>query len=722
MKINEIAALIVLCGSPGKIRAHADHTSALVVGGTGTSGNSDWGVSMGKSLISNPGRPVVGRRCKLGGVILALGLSVCATAGAAEGTELRALAPPAGAIWVESLGIETMTQRRGLPRVGRSIRDAPISLGGLTYPHGIGTRSISEFVIDLKGSVTRFAAMVGLDDAVKSGVGTVTFELWADDVLVASSGLIRAGDPPRLLSADLTGARVLTLLLDDGGDTSNDDEGAWGGAVLYLKQDATSAPAPYVAPPESPPAIAPAQDLLQPAIHGARVAGATPGRPFLFRIPATGQPPLRYEASGLPAGLRLDKDTGIISGSIRDRGESQVALTVRGPHGVAQRSLRIVGSDDALVRTPPMGWNSWNAWGPTVDAQKVTAAAAALERSGLAAHGFQYVVIDDGWEGARDTTGAIVPNEKFPDMHALADALHARGLKFGIYSSPGPKTCEGYAGSWQHEQQDAASYALWGVDLLKYDWCSYEDIARDQSLAELQKPYFVMRAALTRVDRDIVYSLCQYGFGDVWKWGAEVGGNLWRTSGDLLDFWSNLESVGFRQSGREPWTRPGHWNDTDMLVVGTVGWGPNLHASRLTQNEQMLHVALWALQAAPLFIGADLSRLDPFTLALLTNDEVIDVDQDELGRAAGRTWRHDHLEVWSRPLADGTIAVGLFNRGLAPATVAVRWSDLGLQGGQPVRDLWLRKDLGTFQDSFSATVPRHGVVLVKIGRPHADRT
>ncbi|HEY2807854.1 MAG TPA: NPCBM/NEW2 domain-containing protein [Steroidobacteraceae bacterium] len=203
---------------------------------------------------------------------------------AEDSAALRASAPPPGAIWIESLGLDKMTQRRGRPRAGQSIRDAPISLGGLTYPHGIGTRSISEFVIDLHGSASRFAAMVGLDDAVTTGVGTVVFEVWADDVLVASSGLIRAGEPPKLLSAELTGARVLTLLLDDGGDTSNDDEGAWGGAVLYLQQDASPGPAAYVVPPDSPPAIAPARDLPQPAIHGPRIVGATPGRPFLFRM------------------------------------------------------------------------------------------------------------------------------------------------------------------------------------------------------------------------------------------------------------------------------------------------------------------------------------------------------------------------------------------------------------------------------------------------------
>jgi alpha-galactosidase len=393
---------------------------------------------------------------------------------------------------------------------------------------------------------------------------------------------------------------------------------------------------------------------------------------------------------------------------------------VQGPHGTARRSLRIVAGPDALALTPPMGWNSWNVWGPAVDAGKVRDAALWLERSGLAAHGFQYVVIDDAWSGKRNAAGEMVPNEKFPDMRALADAVHARGLKLGIYSSPGPKTCEGFEGSLGHEMQDAATYARWGVDFLKYDWCSYEEVAKDRSLQELQKPYLLMRDALAKVDRDIIYSLCQYGYGDVWQWGERAGGHLWRTSGDLLDQWANLESVGFRQAGREPWSGPGHWNDTDMLVVGTVGWGPNLHPTRLTPNEQMLHLALWALQAAPLFIGADLSRLDDFTLALLTNDEVLDVDQDPLGKAGGRVRKDGRLEIWARPLADGTHAVGLFNRGLGPKAVTVQWADLGVKGTQQVRDLWLRKDLGAFKDAFTATVPRHGVVFVKVGRPAPD--
>ena len=332
---------------------------------------------------------------------IALSLVASATAHAAGedagAAALRGQQAPPGAMWVEEIGLERLSQRRGTPRAGRTIRDKPIVLGGVEYPHGIGTRSISEFVIDLRGNATRFAAVVGIDDEIRGTVGSATFEVWADDTRVAASGLMRPGDAPKLLAADLRRARVLTLLVDDGGDTSNDDEVSWAGAMIELADPQGARPVAYVPPAEAMPRIAAPTTSPQPAIQGARVTGATPGRPFLFRIPATGQPPLQFSAKELPAGLALDPATGIISGKIERAGESVVQLTVRGPGGSVRSDLRIVARKDALARTPPMGWNSWNVWGPAVDADKVLQAAEWLERSGLAAHGFQYIVIDDAW-------------------------------------------------------------------------------------------------------------------------------------------------------------------------------------------------------------------------------------------------------------------------------------------------------------------------------------
>ena len=302
-------------------------------------------------------------------------------------------------------------------------------------------------------------------------------------------------------------------------------------------------------------------------------------------------------------------------------------------------------------------------------------------------------------------------------MKALADYAHSKGLKLGIYSSPGPKTCAGYEGSYEHEFQDAATFAEWGIDLLKYDWCSYRDIAADDSREELRKPYELMRQALDACGRDIVYSLCQYGMGEVSQWGAEVGGNYWRTTGDIVDTWASMSSIGFGQAGLEDYAGPGHWNDPDMLVVGQVGWGPDLHPTRLTKNEQVTHITLWSMLASPLLIGCDLAQLDDWTLALLTNPEVLEVSQDPLGRQARRAAVVDRQEIWARPLVDGTIAVGLFNRSRTETTITVQWSDLGLEGSQPVRDLWQRQDLGAFDGQFSTTVAGHGAVMLRIGAP-----
>jgi alpha-galactosidase len=629
---------------------------------------------------------------------------------------LRAQEAPRDSIWLDSLDLSKMVQRRGTPRAGRSLRNRPILLGGFEYPHGIGTQSIAEFVVDLKGQAVRFETMVGIDGESRDPRGSINFEVWVDDRKAADTGVIRAGEAPKYVSVDLTGARYMELFLDDAGDTSNGDITNWGGALIRLKPGATAIPEPYVRPVEAEPPIH-AGTPDKPAIHGPRITGGTPGRPFLFLIPATGEGPLTFSAKNLPAGLTLDAKTGIISGAIERAGKAEVQLTVKGPKGSATRPLTIVGGNDALALTPPLGWNSWNVWGRSVDDAKVRAAADWMVKSGLAAHGFQFINIDDGWEGARDASGELHPNEKFPDMKALADYVHSHGLKIGIYSSPGPRTCQGLEGSYQHEAQDAAMWARWGIDLLKHDWCSYDRIARDNSLAELQKPYLIMRDALARTGRDIVYSLCQYGMGNVWEWGADVGGNYWRTSGDLTDVWSNMSAVGFRQAGREKYSRPGHWTDPDMLVVGKVGWGPSIHDTRLTPNEQITHITLWSLQAAPLLIGCDLSQMSQFTVDLLTNDEVLDVDQDPLGKGASRIWQRERLEMWARPLWDGTMAVGLFNRGLREANMTVKWSELGLSGRQPVRDLWMHKDVGEFKDSFSARVPSHGALLIKVGRP-----
>lgn len=628
---------------------------------------------------------------------------------------LAGTVPPANGIWLDTLDLEAVRQDIKKARAGRSVSGFPLTLNGEVFEHGIGTAAASEFSIDLKGAALRFRAFAGVDDATK-GRGSAAFSVWVDGARSAESPVLRGNDPPHYFDVDLSGAQSLLLLVSDGGDGNANDHADWAGAALILSPGATAQPSAHI-PEEEAPAIYTGGAPLEPAIHGPRITGATPGRPFLFLVPATGEGPLAFSAENLPEGLSLDAGTGIISGALAREGTTDVTLTVTGPKGAASRVLTVVGGEDKLALTPPMGWNSWNVWGVKVDDAKVRAAADYMASTGLAAYGYQYINVDDAWEADRGADGEIICNEKFPDMKALGDYIHAKGLKFGMYSSPGPKTCAGYTGSYQYERQDAQTYARWGVDFLKYDWCSYQAVAGGVDREALIKPYLLMRAALDECDRDIVYSICQYGMGDVWEWGDEAGGNLWRTTGDIGDSWNSVSKIGFAQNGLEAYAGPGCWNDPDMLVVGTVGWGKKMRPTPLTKNEQVAHITLWTVLAAPLLLGCDLAQLDAFTLALMTNDEVIDVNQDPLGKQGWRCAGDPWAEIWMKPLYDGTLAVALFNRAPVKTALSARWDDLGISGSQPVRDLWQRKDLEPADGVFTAQVPAHGAMLVKIGTP-----
>ncbi len=639
----------------------------------------------------------------------ALVLAGAALAAAPEAEiDLSAKDAPAGAMWLDAIDLSGMEQDWGAPQAGKSVDGRPLTLAGKRFAHGIGTHARSELTVELKGAAVRFMAMCGLDDE-REGQGSITFEVHVDGKKVAETKVLRGGDTPQLLSVDLTGAKRMSLIVGDADGSITNDHADWAGALLVLVPGQKVTPQALSVPVEPPPPIA-SGAAPEPAIHGPRVVGATPRRPFLFLVPATGEGPLTFAAKNLPDGLALDSKTGIISGALKEDGEWFAEIQVTGPRGTAKRSLMIVGGTHKLALTPPLGWNSWNVWAGAIDDAKVRQAADWMVKSGLAAHGFQYINIDDTWEADRDEKGEIRTNKKFPDMKALADYVHGKGLKLGIYSSPGPKTCAGFEGSFAHEQQDATTYARWGIDYLKHDWCSCQS-------KDLKEPYRIMRAALDAIDRDIVFSLCQYGMGNVWEWGTEVGGNCWRTTGDITDSWGSMAGIGFGQNGHEKFASPGHWNDPDMLVVGKVGWGPSLHPTKLKPNEQITHITLWCLQSSPLLIGCDLTAMDKFTLDLLTNDEVLAVNQDPLGKPAGRKSKDGLLEVWSRPLWDGTVAAGLFNRGPAAEKVTALWKDIGAGGTQPVRDLWVQKDLGAATDAFTATVPGHGAVLVKIGTP-----
>ena len=359
--------------------------------------------------------------------------------------------------------------------------------------------------------------------------------------------------------------------------------------------------------------------------------------------------------------------------------------------------------DNGLARTPPMGWNSWNKFAGRVDDQAVRAMADAIASNGMKDAGYQYVNIDDTWQGGRDAQGKIVPNKKFPDMKGLADYVHGKGLKIGIYSSPGPKTCAGYEGSYGHEEQDAKTYAAWGIDYLKYDWCDARNLYADE---EMQAVYQKMGDALLNSGRPILYSLCQYGRAEVWKWGAKVGGNAWRTTGDIHDSWDSMAKIGFAQNGLASFAKPGHWNDPDMLEIGNGG---------MTEDEYKVHMTLWALLAAPLLAGNDLREMSPAIAAILINTEVIAVDQDKEGTQGRRIGKLGEQEIWARLVSDNQQAVALFNCGTEQAEITVRWSDLGLTSTPPrVRDLWAHKDLHVLGQEYTTAVPPHGVVLLRL--------
>ena len=358
-----------------------------------------------------------------------------------------------------------------------------------------------------------------------------------------------------------------------------------------------------------------------------------------------------------------------------------------------------------------MGWNSWNHFADKIDDATVRAQADAMVASGLRDAGYVYVNIDDTWEGKRDAQGFIHPNAKFPDMKALADYVHSKGLKLGIYSSPGPRTCAGYEGSLGHEAQDAQTYADWGVDYLKYDLCSLGEkmvaVSPLEARAIMRQAYVKMHLALEKTRRPIVYSLCQYGVDSVWRWGASVGGNSWRTTGDITDTYDRMAEIGFGQAGLAKYAGPGHWNDPDMLEVGNGGMKP---------DEYKTHMTLWALLAAPLLAGNDLTKMSPQTVALLTNRDIVAIDQDRAGKQADRVHAEGQLEIWARTLADGSKAVGLFNRSDIYNEIQVDFRELGYR--RPVRawDVWAGKDLGRLPLQTRMIVKGHDVILLRVSR------
>lgn len=484
-----------------------------------------------------------------------------------------------------------------------------------------------------------------------------------------------------------------------------------------------------------------------PRINGPKIFGVRPGSDFLFRIPATGVRPMTFSAENLPKGLKLDPQTGIITGKVKKEGTYNVTLKAANSLGENSRGFRIVVGD-MIALTPPMGWNSWNCWGSTVNHEKVMTSAKALLNSGLADYGWSYVNIDDGWQGLRGGEyNAIQTNSKFPDMKALVDSLHAMGFKAGIYSGPWVITYAGHIGSscpnadgtysWVKEglvndnfryhdpadkngrkkykwlfgkysfvEQDTRQWVEWGFDYLKYDW-------GPQDWYSIKE----MHDALRSYKHDVVFSLSNSARLPLAAEYVKYA-NCWRTTGDIKDTWQSVSTIGFgRNTGWAPYSGPGHWPDADMLVIGNVGWSTGKpRNTRLTPDEQYSHITLWAMQASPLLIGCDLATVDEFTISLLSNNEVIDINQDVLGYAAGRIEGDDSHAIYAKPLEDGTLAVALFNISDTPQNLGFVPKSMGIIGTCTVRDVWRQKDIAKVGNTvrWETEVAPHGVVLLRL--------
>ena len=519
------------------------------------------------------------------------------------------------------------------------------------------------------------------------------------------------------------------------------------GTLLVSHVQISYAQAPEVEIPDYSAYILTPKPAATPRINGTRVYGLRPGSKCLYTIPATGDRPMKFEVENLPKGLRFDAEKGQITGSVKKEGIYIVTLRATNDKGSCTRELRIVVGD-RIALTPPMGWNSWNCWSRDVTQEQVLSSARAMVTSGLVNHGWTYINIDDSWQGLRGGKyNAIQTNAKFPDMAALTKEVHDMGLKLGIYSTPWVGTYSAHIGSysdnpdginqyikdglhnenyryqkpngdyWKDRREnyvlgeysfveaDVKQWADWEVDYLKYDWSPLSYYHTKE-----------MYDALQKVDRDIVYSLSNSApLADAYVWMQYS--HCWRTTGDIRDNWNSISSIGFSQDKWAPYCKPGAWPDADMLVLGMVGWGPKLRYTKLTPDEQYTHMSLWALLSSPLLIGCDLARLDEFTLSLLTNDEVIDINQDPLGAHAVPAWeRADEQVIYMKPLEDGSVAVGLFNRMDTPQEMILTLRHLGMYGEKTVRDVWRQKDIAKLGDKekFTTMVPAHGVVLLKV--------
>jgi alpha-galactosidase len=681
---------------------------------------------------------------------------------------LSAIWQPARAadtVELASLDLSAVEQGWGTPQKDRAVEGHPLSIGGRAFAHGLGTHSPGAIIVALDGGSSRFAGWVGIDDEVGKR-GSATFTIIGDGKTLWKSDVLRGGEAAKPFDVDVTRMKTLLLLVGDAGDGFEYDHADWADAHFEVTG---ASPRTIKAAPAKAPEVAPPPHPTKPQINSPGVVGARTGAPFLFTVPALGARPLKFSAQGLPTGLKLDAATGRITGSIQTSGDYRVTLRVATTDGAATRPLRIVAGDTVAL-TPPLGWNSYDSYGDDVTEDEILANARYLQEH-LQPVGYEYVVVDYRWydpgaseapnnTGARagaqlaaDANGRLMPApNRFPSaadgrgFAALAAKIHAMGLKFGIHIMRGiPKQtvkadlpiqgapyrateaantasvcpwCPDMFGVAADKPAGQAwydsilrQYADWGVDLIKVD-----DMSSPYSADEIA----AVRNAIEKCGRAIVFSLSP---GETPLSNADhvqTHANMWRISGDFWDDWRALDHAFDLLAAWHGHGGPGHWPDADMIPLGHLSVhnrsvGPDRH-TRFTPNEQVTLMSLWSLAPSPQMLGMNLPDNDPFTEALLTNEEAVAINQDALGRQARRVELPDlpaGAEVWIRELADGAHAVGLFNRLGIEQTVAIPLSALGLTTPQTVRDIWQRKDLGA-QDRCEATLAPHGARLLRL--------
>ncbi len=617
-------------------------------------------------------------------------------------------------ILLDCLELNKMEQSTGRPHIVSE--RANLSIGGRRFLNGVPTRTESSLYLELDGKVSEFSAEVGVDDrstlfrndTVKKENSWAQFFVIGDGKVLWQSGEMKYGEYSKPVKVNLSGVKNLLLKVTGGPGNTHVD---W----VDAKFNFSGAIPETVWSPEAKVNIVKSTEFVHqqnlkypvPRINGAMKVGVRPNTEFYYPMAVTGLRPMKYAAENIPEGLVLDEKTGIISGTSLKAGEYNVRLTASNTKGEAQRILRIVVGDK-LALTPPMGYLSWNVVEGLINEAFLKELADVFVQFGLRDVGYQYINMDGCWQGGRDAGGRVYPDQfRFPNgMKVVGDYLHEKGLKFGIYSTPGPIDCAGYTGTMNFEESDVESWISWGVDYLKYDGCT----TPPERSAEL---YRKMGDLLRQSGRSVVY--CGK---------KDAGSQLWRVGGDLRDQWSlGGRDVGIVQSFKNAQNRagmqePGRWNDPDMLVVGIRGKGSSgndkTDEKGCTDEEYRSHMSLWALMSAPLFITADVRQIDPVSLEILTNPEVIEVNQDPLGKFPVRLGEEAEQEIWVKEMEDGSKTVALLNKASVEKEMKVKWEEIGLKGSHLVRDLWHRKDMGKFKSLFSSVVPSHGVVLVRI--------